>query len=593
MSSRLTCEDSGSDLALLVQKVSASVVSVDLFDTLVFRRCSNPKSVFRIQYRGIARLLPDGMSEDAWLRLRKECEHRLSRAAAPHEITLCDIYEEIGRVSGLERDVTETILHAELDAEKSVIRPYTDIIGTLEQLSADHRICITTDTYLPENFIRGVLENYLKFPFDLRCSSVTGLPKRSGLAFGALQKAYPGEKILHVGDNPVSDIKRANGSGVSCALIRHCRAARLKDMGQTKKYLNALGIYRYPTPYDESYVFAADRRRRELAWKWAAVLADFLFAADAYAKKIRPDEIWMLSRDCEVLHEVTINQDRLFFGIPVKYIYTSRMASHPVFAKKDPAFFSKIYNRAPDKNELDAADTLCAAYNAQRAPDSRRILVIDNGWKGRIQYALQLAMPECEIFGFYFSLDRPDGVNVADRYACFEPWSSVNLRKSAIEVLSGFTGDSCIGYCREPGRGFVPVFRTSDGDKAPAAYKADLVRYLKAFVEEMDPACVAGTECIRRAYLRDMLIFPNRKQACALRGWSMSTKYDGAGISAVCDRSTVFGKKFGRSRIWPNAAIWSFPASFIFARLYQGQSWMRYVLSAELRTLRSGRGRRG
>src|SRR6266700_3893378 len=140
---------SADELLEAARRFNADVVSVDLFDTLVYRRVFEPNDAFYLQDDRVA-AIPGISSAKEWVCLRKQAEEELAAAAWPAEIQLAAIYSHLKIQLNLDGALAGSLLEAELTVEAELIRPYDDLIAALKSLhDAGMVIAVVTDTYLP------------------------------------------------------------------------------------------------------------------------------------------------------------------------------------------------------------------------------------------------------------------------------------------------------------------------------------------------------------------------------------------------------------------------------------------------------------
>ncbi len=150
------------------------MVSVDLFDTLVFRRVVEPNSVFSLQYLANTEILGRISSAD-WMQVRKKAEEALAKAAVAGRGSAVSIFAIRWRRSSSSRRRRGRLLDAELAIEADVIRPYQDLVDVLRELrAAGIAIVVSTDTYLPADFIQKLLSG-----FGLRAPAVVLVADRN------------------------------------------------------------------------------------------------------------------------------------------------------------------------------------------------------------------------------------------------------------------------------------------------------------------------------------------------------------------------------------------------------------------------------
>jgi FMN phosphatase YigB (HAD superfamily) len=182
------------------------LVSLDLFDTLVFRRCGHPHGIFS-QLGGF--LVEQGVYISvADFALARVWAERVARTqSAAEEVTLSEIY----RMMGLDLDKSDFIMSRELYFEEQNIYATLGTKRLLNRLAASGvKVVISSDMYLPRDFLYEVFKRQTgtAIPFeDFYVSSADFRTKTSGKRFLFLESLYrvPRERILHIGDNRHAD----------------------------------------------------------------------------------------------------------------------------------------------------------------------------------------------------------------------------------------------------------------------------------------------------------------------------------------------------------------------------------------------------
>lgn len=562
----------------------AEVVSVDLFDTLVFRRVLEPNSVFSLQYLACSEILGKISAAD-WMRIRKKAEEGLAKAAWPGEVQLSDIYDQVAKDLKLSSEARCRLLDAELAIEADVIRPYRDLVDVLRELRAGGvTIVVTTDTYLPADFIQKLLVGFLDFEHKLLCSSQTGKTKRSGTAFPYLATEFPGRKILHFGDNPHSDVLMAGKNRVAAREIAWRRQASLEQR-ELGRYTHALGITGLETPWDGRTDHAAlASPLDQIAWRWSFVLADFLSSLRDYADRIEATDIWFLSRDSETMFQSLGDVPTFFAGRNCRYVYGSRACIYPVIARSDPALYQKWRGTAPTEQVERAGDIARAYYSSLITPRTSRILIVDIGWKGRLQILLERIMPaNVDVFGYYFSLEPAAVPAIQTKSATFIGWDPSVFNQAMVEALSGYTQASAIGFETGEG-GFEPLFRDGPGDRSPVEYCDKLRSFLTALLRgkmAVAPRSAALLEA-RKSMVRQISLYPDRTTVAGFAQWTIGTLIDGSDTGNIASGggASWWQKLAGRSssgNVWPSAAIWTLTDSVVLGRILQHAIRMQFA----------------
>ena len=189
------------------------VLSLDCFDTLLWRKSASPVDVFYDleQYPTFQSL---GIT--AILRFRAEADARMMKNFEPgsNEIQLKDIYQSFSA------DLNETQLDAlakeELAAEVEACYPFPPIMELIRKAHAlGLKIIIVSDTYFKHAQLQHLLKSTL--PTDVMaaidtifCSCEHGKSKVNGLFNTVLEKLnVPAQSVLHLGDNAAADFRAA------------------------------------------------------------------------------------------------------------------------------------------------------------------------------------------------------------------------------------------------------------------------------------------------------------------------------------------------------------------------------------------------
>lgn len=202
-------------LVSLIDSGAFDVLSLDVFDTLVWRAVPRPTDAFlllaaRFRSRG---WLAESASDAAFAHERQATEERARRATAHHEVTLTDIWEEFP--AGLLEGGTRREWQAEerrLEAE--LVHPYPAMIELAQRAAAQGmRVALVSDTY----FSNADLREFTGLAPDLVLASCEqGLSKALGLHRVLLDRlAAAPSRVLHVGDHPIADVEAPRRLGIA------------------------------------------------------------------------------------------------------------------------------------------------------------------------------------------------------------------------------------------------------------------------------------------------------------------------------------------------------------------------------------------
>jgi predicted HAD superfamily hydrolase len=201
--------DSLSRLAVAIE--AADVVSFDVFDTLFVRLVADPEDVFD--------LIGDRFGIPEFRRLRQQAQQRAfqrMRETGAQEITLSGIYT---CMSGLPDSVSALELEAaEYELELVLTVPNPHLLEIFRQAVARKPVVITSDMYLPKSFFEALFDRHGLPHVPMFISADRNATKRdAGRLFDMVASdmavSHPG--LLHVGDNALSDVRRAAERGLA------------------------------------------------------------------------------------------------------------------------------------------------------------------------------------------------------------------------------------------------------------------------------------------------------------------------------------------------------------------------------------------
>jgi predicted HAD superfamily hydrolase len=190
----------------------ASLVSFDVFDTLVARPFADPTDLFEAVGHDI------GVSDFRSLRIEAEARARCRRPDR-EDIYLSDIYAAMADEGLLGTDLATRAQISELRLEHALcgVRPLgRQLYKAVRETNPHAKLVAISDMYLPASEIEQILEAN-SYRFDgVYVSSEHGVSKHSGNLFDVVRRdldVLPSDWI-HVGDNPWSDVHMARTRGI-------------------------------------------------------------------------------------------------------------------------------------------------------------------------------------------------------------------------------------------------------------------------------------------------------------------------------------------------------------------------------------------
>jgi predicted HAD superfamily hydrolase len=196
------------------------LISFDIFDTLLLRGVSQPSEIFQVVWDKAKTndINLCDISSHEFMKIRIEMERRARNKSINKEITLEDIYKEFPDILVKNKN---DLLELELIAEKEYCYVNFEIYQLIISLKNSGKfIALLSDMYLSSIQIAELLSACgidLKYIDTVIVSSEEKLTKQSGELYQKLLDKFfqiPRDKVMHMGDNFISDYKQALSNGI-------------------------------------------------------------------------------------------------------------------------------------------------------------------------------------------------------------------------------------------------------------------------------------------------------------------------------------------------------------------------------------------
>lgn len=348
----------GSIGAFLPHTDKFSVVSFDIFDTLIERNIEPPDYIKHRSARFLAMLMrKDGLeaTQAEIMAARDEEESRLRRNALEdgfdHECGLDEIMQAAGARLGASEEVVAKWREYEIAAEIDHLKPKPGAKELLQALKArGKRVFLISDMYLHKRDLEAILGHHglLEYVEEVFVSSEHRLGKHSRKLFSTVLGILgiaPSE-LIHVGDNYMSDVIRPMQLGISAVWLyepkrlreRHALAAEMHESNSMADW-SAIAAKVGATPSlparVNSFSSVAERALYQVGFEILGPLYA-LYAAHSLeqAVELGVDDIYFLAREgelfkiaCEKLL-ANVKRFRLSGHAPrLHYLYVSRVAT--------------------------------------------------------------------------------------------------------------------------------------------------------------------------------------------------------------------------------------------------------------------------
>lgn len=181
------------------------IISFDIFDTLLLRPFLAPSDVFKYmeQQYNIPNFALTRLVNEKKVRMVKTIRDRRIE-----DITIDEIYSKLDK----------NLRDKEMEIEAQILQCNEEILEIYNYaLEQGKQIIITSDMYLPTNFLAQVLNDKgFKNFSKLYVSGEIGKCKATGNLYKFIIQDLniSPDKILHIGDNKISDIEKAKENSI-------------------------------------------------------------------------------------------------------------------------------------------------------------------------------------------------------------------------------------------------------------------------------------------------------------------------------------------------------------------------------------------
>lgn len=195
-------------------------ISFDIFDTLLVRCILNPKDVFSyIEWK----LKSEGYKlKFSFADFRNQSEHNLIRKHLNPDIL--DIYNELQILSSISDKEKRYLFEKEINTELELIRPRVTILHLFNEIKKRKKIYLVSDMYFTKKQLDYILKKNGYYGYiDIIVSCDYKKNKREGLFECLNDKVGKGKRILHIGDNYLSDVAALQESDIDTFYIMNER----------------------------------------------------------------------------------------------------------------------------------------------------------------------------------------------------------------------------------------------------------------------------------------------------------------------------------------------------------------------------------
>ncbi len=205
------------ELEAYIEKHNITLLSFDIFDTLITRPFDKPTDVFRYMQK-ISPQVPADFPE-----CRVKAELLARRRTPSNECNMDEIYEELGKMNGYTPELCKMLCAMEKETELRVCKVRPEGAALLHAAEEwDIRVILISDMYLSRKRIgRMLCKCGVKHFNELYVSSEHRHNKANGDLFRYMKKReeLPFSTMLHIGDNPISDVLNPRNLGMHAVYL--------------------------------------------------------------------------------------------------------------------------------------------------------------------------------------------------------------------------------------------------------------------------------------------------------------------------------------------------------------------------------------
>lgn len=324
------------------------IISFDIFDTLLMRPFESPKDLFSLMDERVKKI-----TNKPWVDFRAE------RVAAEQltfqkkleegyeEITVEEIYSQLREKIEISESESNEIMTLELSLEMKLLYPRQTVATAYERaIATGKRVIIVSDMYLPESFLKSLLEKNGFCDFEkIYVSNKYRVKKHSGKLFDVVLEDLnvSPASILHIGDNYDADFKKAQTRGLKAFHIPHAYSLFRKTSAYDRVWLRDVRTHSLSwrmilsivgnkfcdnslLPQRKGTLFNGDLERCGY-YCFGPMLLGFAKWLHEQAQRDRCEDLFFLSRDGKIMKEAYDLLTPLYKNAPKShYLYCSRRA---------------------------------------------------------------------------------------------------------------------------------------------------------------------------------------------------------------------------------------------------------------------------
>lgn len=300
------------------------VISFDVFDTLLLRPFSSPRVLFSIMEHRL------GVYKFSKIRVDSEDETRADNLKKyGHDTTTLDeIYSLVSKKTSLNPSSTAA-LEFSLELKYSSPNPYfIEVFSLLKKFHKQLIVC--SDMYLSKDQIKKLLNNNGFNGFEkIFVSSEQKKSKKKGDLFDLIKKTYPQKKVIHIGDNYLTDVTNSEQVGIKAYYYKNVNDVGGKNIHQDMSYITG----RVYSAIINNHFFSSNKKHDDaykLGYMYGGIyILGFVQWINRFVNERAIEKVLFLSRDGDIFSKI---YNELPNKKPWIYFYWSRLAGAKITA---------------------------------------------------------------------------------------------------------------------------------------------------------------------------------------------------------------------------------------------------------------------
>lgn len=271
-----------------------SYISVDIYDTIVFRAVRQPNDIFLI----VEDELNKSGEKSGFYKKRIAAEKKARKEATKEDVTIDEIYQQMN-ITDQEKLRYRTI-EEKLELDFSIIN--CKLVDTINKIKRNgHKIIITTDMYLTRTFIEELLHK-AELEYDyIFISGEIGLTKATGNIYPYILNALELSKtdLLHIGNDLIKDINNAKKHGIESIHIND-------RINETARYLGLNNKQKIKLDITSFFIYhSSEKKPNFLESVGYCCLGPFLVGFCNWIHNNFPDtNIWFVAREGYLIKKI-------------------------------------------------------------------------------------------------------------------------------------------------------------------------------------------------------------------------------------------------------------------------------------------------